>query len=32
MASAPWVEDQFELKGVDDLLDAAASLPNLGSF
>ena len=29
MASAPWTEGQFELKGVDDLLEAAASLPKL---
>jgi glycosyltransferase involved in cell wall biosynthesis len=29
MASAPWAEDQFELKGVDALLDAAARLPRL---
>ena len=29
MASAPWVEHQFDEKGVDTLLDAAARLPNL---
>ena len=29
MASAPWVEDQFDLKGIDTLLDAAARLPKL---
>jgi glycosyltransferase involved in cell wall biosynthesis len=29
MASAPWAEDQFDLKGVDALLDAAARLPKL---
>jgi glycosyltransferase involved in cell wall biosynthesis len=29
MASAPWVEHQFEEKGVDTLLDAAARLPHL---
>jgi glycosyltransferase involved in cell wall biosynthesis len=29
MASAPWVEDQFDLKGIDALLDAAARLPKL---
>jgi glycosyltransferase involved in cell wall biosynthesis len=26
MASAPWVEEQFDLKGVDDLLEAAAQM------
>ncbi len=29
MASAPWVENQFDLKGVDALLDAAVRLPKL---
>lgn len=29
MASAPWVEDQFDLKGIDALLDATAQLPKL---
>ena len=29
MASAPWAEDQFDLKGVDALLDAAVRLPKL---
>jgi glycosyltransferase involved in cell wall biosynthesis len=29
MASAPWAEDQFDLKGVDALLDAVARLPKL---
>ena len=29
MASAPWAEDQFDLKGVDALLDAAVRLPQL---
>jgi len=29
MASAPWVREQFELKGVDLLLEAAAKLPFL---
>ncbi|MGH9809906.1 MAG: glycosyltransferase, partial [Terriglobia bacterium] len=29
MASAPWVEDQFDLKGIDALLDTAAKLPSL---
>lgn len=29
MASAPWADDQFDLKGVDALLDAAARLPKL---
>jgi glycosyltransferase involved in cell wall biosynthesis len=29
MASAPWAEDQFDLKGVDALLEAAARLPKL---
>ena len=29
MASAPWVEDQFDLKGIDALLDAIATLPKL---
>jgi glycosyltransferase involved in cell wall biosynthesis len=29
MASAPWAEDQFDLKGVDSLLDAAVRLPKL---
>ena len=29
MASAPWAKDQFDLKGVDALLDAAARLPKL---
>jgi glycosyltransferase involved in cell wall biosynthesis len=29
MASAPWSEEQFDLKGVDALLDAAARLPEL---
>ncbi len=29
MASAPWAEDQFDSKGVDALLDAAARLPAL---
>jgi glycosyltransferase involved in cell wall biosynthesis len=27
MASAPWVADQFDLKGIDALLEAAANLP-----
>ena len=29
MASAPWVEKQFDLKGIDVLLEAVAKLPNL---
>ena len=29
MASAPWAENQFDLKGVDALLDATARLPKL---
>jgi glycosyltransferase involved in cell wall biosynthesis len=29
MASAPWVADQFESKGIDALLDAAVRLPDL---
>jgi glycosyltransferase involved in cell wall biosynthesis len=29
MASAPWIEEQFEQKGVDDLLEAAANIPKL---
>ena len=29
MASAPWAENQFDLKGVDALLDAAVKLPRL---
>ena len=29
MASAPWAEEQFDLKGVDALLDAAVRLPKL---
>jgi glycosyltransferase involved in cell wall biosynthesis len=29
MASAPWVEDQFDLKGIDALLDATAAIPTL---
>lgn len=29
MASAPWAEDQFDLKGVDVLLDATARTPKL---
>jgi glycosyltransferase involved in cell wall biosynthesis len=29
MASAPWAEDQFDLKGVDALLDATARLTEL---
>ena len=29
MASAPWVEEQFDLKGIDVLLDAVVAAPNL---
>ena len=32
MASAPWVENQFDLKGVDTLLEAAVAAPQTEAY